>query len=91
MMPKRKPAIEGPARPWTLDYGLTQGHCKSPESAKSSVLAYMQKHGLKHVNIEDRVTGKKVADAWRSGAWGFMIVPAKHRDNVLALVKRSEP
>jgi hypothetical protein len=80
-MPKaqRKPAQISLARPWKLDYGTTSGCCKNPRNAKLAVLRYMIDNGLKHVNIEDRETGRKVADVWLSGAWGFQVVPTIRR------------
>ena len=66
------------ARPYTTDYGLTKGHCATPGGAVVALCRYMVKHGLKHANLEGP-NGKKVADAWYNGHFGFVIQGVRQR------------
>lgn len=58
-------------RPYSIDYGTSKGHCKSPQNAKLRAIERMQNEGRKHLVIE-QPHGPPV-DVWLSGAWGLTV------------------
>jgi hypothetical protein len=69
----------GSARRWQLEYGTTSGYPKNPRNGRICLARYMDDHSIRHANVWDRETGKKVADVYLSGAWGFQIVPVRSK------------
>lgn len=69
---KPKPAAkhEPEKRPFTTDYGPTQGHCASKESAGACAFNAMFRHGRRHVTIEGP-NGKALVRYRRDGFWGI--------------------
>jgi hypothetical protein len=59
------------ARPYTTDYGTTQGHCETPRGAVMAALRYMKVNGRKHTVIE-QPNGPPI-DIWWSGFWGITV------------------
>lgn len=66
------------ARPYTTDYGLTKGHCATPGGAVKALCRYMVDNDLRHANLEGP-NGKKVADAWYTEPFGFVVRGVRHR------------
>lgn len=73
---------KGSKRPYTTDYGATQGHCETPRGAIGCAIRHCLKTGRKHVVIE-RPHGPSV-DVWFNGFWGISVVPRK-ASNVVKL------
>jgi hypothetical protein len=58
-------------RPYTTDYGSTQGHCETPKGAIKSAIRYLVDNGRKHAVIE-REDGPPI-DVWWNGHWGVTV------------------
>lgn len=72
-------------RPYTTDYGSTQGHCTTPHKAVLAAGRYMDANNRRHVVIE-QPNGPPI-DVWWNGAWGFTV--AVRKTAVLAFKKRA--
>lgn len=72
-------------RPYTTDYGTSQGHCVTPRGAVRSAINHLMEHGQKHCTIE-RPDGPPI-DIWWTGHWGVVVTPRKSA-NVVPFAKR---
>jgi hypothetical protein len=62
--PKSKPV----KHPFKTDYGMTQGHCKTPRGALRCAQQYLLTTGRKHCVIE---APNCTIDVWFNGYWGI--------------------
>ena len=70
-MAKQIPSIK---RPYTTDYGITKGHCKTAEGAKIAAVTYCIRNAQRFCTIEG--PGGAKARIYYNGHWGLQIVPA---------------
>lgn len=70
----KKPKNTG-ARPFTTDYGTSQGHCATARGAIKSMCRYMVDNGQRHATLEG--PNGALARAYYNGHYGFTIEPAR--------------
>lgn len=73
-------------RPYTTDYGPTQGHCETPQGAVLAALRYMKTNKRKHTVIE-QPHGPPI-DVWWNGFWGVTVkvrTAQRYANNVVPL------
>lgn len=69
-----KPAVTA-KRPYTTDYGTSQGHCATQQAALRAAVCYLINNGTHRCTIEG--ADGVLARVQYLGFWGLLVTPAR--------------